>query len=576
MSKRTKIFLCIIVLVAAALRLYRLSDVPPGVNRDEASVGVTAYSLMTTGRDEYGRFLPLSFESFGDWKLPLYIYAAIPFVKIFGLSELAVRLPSALAGIASVAALYYLVLELFQAPSIKHQILNKHQASSIKRIKFWNLEIGAWNLPEQIALLSAFVLAIMPWHIHISRVESEAIVALLFTILGSLTFLRSLKEKSLKKLTISSIFFAATYWTYHGNHVSTSLLILGLAGLYWQHIVKIPRWWIAVATGVVLTLIILSVTVSADHTKIGGISIFGDPTVVHNQIELPRLAHDNPNALTARLAHNRLTYTITTVLQNYLKSYGPDFLFIRGGGNKAHNIQGFGNLHPIDALLLLLGISTLIVTAKHKHSKFILLWIAIGGIAAAITKDAPHSNRMLAVVPSLAIAIAAGIHMLFVTIAARAKKIFVAVLSLGYLISMAMYLDMYMTHFPKNEAANWGYAYKKLTPVLFTPEHASKNVVMTYPQTSPYIFLLFYNGYSPARYQKEATRYPISNDGFTDVSGFGRFSFRGIDWNKDPALPNTLLVARKDEVPGDIAPNIISEITLPDNTVQFVVIDTDK
>ncbi len=137
MSKHTKIFLCIIVLIAAALRLNRLTDVPPGVNRDEASIGVTAYSLMTTGKDEYGRFLPLSFESFGDWKLPLYIYTAIPFVKLFGLTELAVRLPSALAGVASVAAVYYLAHLLFAS--------------------------------ESIGLLAAFSLAVMPWHIHISR-----------------------------------------------------------------------------------------------------------------------------------------------------------------------------------------------------------------------------------------------------------------------------------------------------------------------------------------------------------------------------------------------------------------------
>ena len=145
MSRQTKLLLIGIVTVAAMLRLYRLTDVPPGVNRDEASIGVTAYSLMTTGRDEYGKLLPLSFESFGDWKLPLYIYTTIPFVKIFGLSELAVRLPSALAGVASVAAIYFLAHIVFAS--------------------------------ETIALLSALSLALMPWHIHISRVESEAIVA---------------------------------------------------------------------------------------------------------------------------------------------------------------------------------------------------------------------------------------------------------------------------------------------------------------------------------------------------------------------------------------------------------------
>lgn len=544
MNKATKLLLIGIVILAAALRLYRLTQVPPGVNRDEASIGVTAYSLMTTGRDEYGRFLPLSFESFGDWKLPLYIYTTIPFVKIFGLSELAVRLPSALAGVASVAAIYFLAYALF--------------------------------VSEPIALLAALSLALMPWHIHISRVESEAIVAVLFTILGSISFLKAIKEKSLGRLILSAVLFGATYYTYHGNHVFTSLLLIGIAGIYRDDIIKIPKWWAAVGTGSLLVLIILSVTFSADHTKIGGISIFGDPTVIHNQIELPRLLHDNPDSLPARVIHNRFVYAVIAVSQNYLKSYGPDFLFIRGGGNKAHNILGYGNLHPIDAIFLVLGVTILISAVQKKSAKFILWWIAIGGVAAAITKDAPHSNRMLAVVPSFAIAVAAGTKMLYDHVPARMKRVLIVTLILAYAGAMTYYLDLYFTHFPKNEAANWGYAYQKLTPVLMAPTNAEKNVIMTHPQTSPYIFILFYSGYSPGDYQKESKRYPISGDGFTDVSGFGRFSFRGIDWSRDLTLPNTLLVAPADEAPKELSSKIISTISLPDGSEQFVVIDTDK
>lgn len=544
MSKPAKLLLIGIVILAAVLRLYRLNSIPPGVNRDEASIGVTAYSLMTTGRDEYGRFLPLSFESFGDWKLPLYIYTTIPFVKMFGLSELAVRLPSALAGIASVAALYYLARMLFAS--------------------------------ETIGLLSALSLALMPWHIHISRVESEAIVAVFFTIAGSLCFLRALKHTSLRSLIYAAVLFALTYYTYHGNHVFTTLLLVGLAGIYWQDLIKIPRWWIALGTGAVMTLIILSVTLTADHTKIGGISIFGDPTVIHNQIELPRLAHVNPDSLYVRLIHNRVTYAATTVLRNYLKSYGPEFLFIKGGGNRAHNIEGFGNLYPIDAFLLLVGIATLIGGLKKREPKFILWWIGIGGIAAAITKDAPHSNRMLAVVPSFSIAVALGISAFYKTLGGHYKKAALAILTLGYLTFMTYYLDLYYSHFPTYEAANWGYAYQKLTPIIFDPALSKKNVIMTEPQTSPYIFLLFYSGYSPEAYQREATRYPISADGFTDVKGFGRFSFRAIDWNHDLVTPQTLLVANPEEVPKELGSKIISTIYLPDRTAKYVVLDTDK
>src|SRR3989344_6180036 len=113
MNIKHKLFLLVIILLAAFLRFYNITEVPPGVNRDEASIGYTAYSLLTTGKDEYGRPFPLSFESFGDWKLPLYIYTTVPFVKLFGLNELAVRLPSVLAGTLTVLLTYFLVMELF-------------------------------------------------------------------------------------------------------------------------------------------------------------------------------------------------------------------------------------------------------------------------------------------------------------------------------------------------------------------------------------------------------------------------------------------------------------------------------
>lgn len=508
-----RLSLILIIILSAIFRLYRLNEVPPGVNRDEASIGYTAYSLMMTGKDEYGRVWPLSFESFGDWKLPLYIYITIPFVKIFGLTELAVRLPSALAGIASVALLYYLTKILFAS--------------------------------ESIALLSSLSLALMPWHIHISRVESEAIVATLFVIIGSILFFR-------KKLMLSSIFFAATYWTYHGTHVSTTLLVMGIAYIYWKDILKIQRWWISAGIGTLLIAGILLVTFSADRTKLGGISIFGDPAVVHTKIELPRLATGHPDALLTRLLYNRVSFAITTVVGNYLKSYGPEFLFIKGGGNSAHNIKGYGNLHPIEAPLLVLGVVWLFLNRKSKSSRFILWWILVAGVAPAITKDAPHSNRMLMVVPAFAIATASSIVWLTNLLSKKTVALF---LTAGYIVSMAVYLHRYFINFPNNEAKNWGVAYKKITPVLFSTD---KNVIMEKPQNSPYIYLLFYSGYSPAHYQQEAKRYPISSDGFTDVVGFGRFSFRPIDWEKDTKLPSTFLV------------------TMPTKSDEFVIVDTDK
>ena len=51
-------FLLLIITLAILLRLTLLSSVPVGFNDDEAAFGYNAYSILKTGRDEWGRFLP--------------------------------------------------------------------------------------------------------------------------------------------------------------------------------------------------------------------------------------------------------------------------------------------------------------------------------------------------------------------------------------------------------------------------------------------------------------------------------------------------------------------------------------
>ncbi|PJA49330.1 hypothetical protein CO169_02320, partial [Candidatus Shapirobacteria bacterium CG_4_9_14_3_um_filter_39_13] len=156
------ILLIIILFLAALLRFYQITNVPPSTQWDETAIGYNAYSILKTGRDEYGQFLPLVFKSFGDYKPGLYIYLTVPSVAIFGLNELAVRIPSALAGIASVWLIYLVSLLLFKK--------------------------------KPLALFISFALAMSPWQMHFSRGGWEANLALFLVLLGLLSFLKAEKK----------------------------------------------------------------------------------------------------------------------------------------------------------------------------------------------------------------------------------------------------------------------------------------------------------------------------------------------------------------------------------------------
>lgn len=544
MNKKSVFIFLFILIIAAFLRLYRIADIPPGVNRDEASIGYTAYSILHTGKDEYGRAFPLSFQSFGDWKLPLYIYTVVPFVSIFGLSELAVRLPSAFFGILSVVLTFYLVKILF-----KNNLL---------------------------AFIAMFLAAISPWSIHLSRVESESNTAVFFVLLGVTLFLKSIQEK--QWLIIPSfIFFALTYFTYAGNHIFTTLLVIGLLYLYRQKISRTKFTAIAFVLFILMSgFIFYNTLFGGDLTKLSGISIFGDPSVVHAKIEIPRNEHDNPKAFFAKAIHNKFIYAGEKFFQNYLNSFSPSFLFIKGGDNNAHNIANFGNMYLVEAPFLFLGLIYLIVLKKSREKNLILWWFLIAPIAASITKDAPHANRAFAIFPILSLISAFGIYYFLTDIIRQNlfKKIFIGFIGALFIVNISIYLDRYYVHFPRNEAASWGIGYKALSELLSNPPISSKKVIMARPQYSPYIYLLFYSKYDPSLYQKQAGRYPPTQDGFVDVKEFGRYEFRDIDWNKD-LQENAVLVAWSSQLPDSIRNSYrTQEITLLNGESMFTVVKT--
>lgn len=101
-----------VILLAAFLYFYNLSNNPPGFYSDEAVVAYNAYSILKTGRDEYGQILPVLFRFFGSYTPGLFVYFLVPFIKIFGLSVLTVRGVNAVLMILTGVFLYLFLKKL--------------------------------------------------------------------------------------------------------------------------------------------------------------------------------------------------------------------------------------------------------------------------------------------------------------------------------------------------------------------------------------------------------------------------------------------------------------------------------
>lgn len=182
---KEKLLLIIIIIAAFFIRIYNYNY--PPLLWDEAALGYNAFSILKTGRDEYGQFLPLIFKSFGDYKPGLYIYLTLPFVGIFGLNLLAVRLPSIILGSL--------------IPLIAYLFTKKHSQNKL------------------LPLLFAAIIALSPFNIHFSRGAWESNILTFQLLLASYFFFN-------KKYFWSSILFGLTLFTYQSGKL-VSLLLIG-------------------------------------------------------------------------------------------------------------------------------------------------------------------------------------------------------------------------------------------------------------------------------------------------------------------------------------------------------------
>ena len=104
----------VVLLFAAAIRLVALPAAPPGLNQDEAANAWNAWCLLQTGRDQAGAPWPIFWtHALGENRSTLYLYALLPFQAIGGLNVWTTRLPAAVAGILTVALVYWIAARLF-------------------------------------------------------------------------------------------------------------------------------------------------------------------------------------------------------------------------------------------------------------------------------------------------------------------------------------------------------------------------------------------------------------------------------------------------------------------------------
>lgn len=513
---RNKYFILIGILsLAAFLRLWQLGVVPVSPDWDEAALGYNAYSILKTGRDEYGTFLPRALRSFDDYKPPLYTYLIIPSIAAFGLNTWSVRLPSAIMGILAILGTYFLVFKLF----------NK----------------------STIAQLSALLLAISPWHLQFSRIAFEANVGLTLNIWGIYALLRGLKNSAW--LYISALIFGLALYAYHSERVFVPLLVLTASIIWRKELFSNPK---KVAIGVVigfLTVLPLLPVIfdKTSLTRLQGTSALADKTGLLMR-SVTKLEDDaaSGNRWGVAFDNRRIVYA-QKIIEGYVSHYSLRWLFLLGD-NDRHHAPDNGLLYLWELPFILWGIFAL-WRKGGKPAQLLFAWFLIAPIAASPTSETPHAIRTLVFLPTFQIFTAVGV----LELVARAKKqkiislFFVFCYMLFIICNIVYYFHMYFGHLNSEYSKFWQYGYKQA--VQYAESHKEKyaRIVVSTKLEQPHMFFLFYTKYDPVLYLKSGG---TATGGFAEYRNtFDVYQFRPFNWAREKHDGSTLYIGTPREFP---------------------------
>lgn len=481
---KIKIILVFIVVSSVFLRFWRISEIPPSLSHDEVAIGYNAWSILQTGKDEYGTKFPLLFRSFDDYKPSGYIYTTALSEKIFGFNEFAVRFPSAFLGSMTVLVLYFLLKELFSS---------KSDFSSFKynSLKEWQ------NL---IPIIASFMLAISPWHINFSRAAFETNGSVFFLVLGLLFLFKGLRRPWFFCIALTS--FVVSIYFYYTPRILVPAILIVFFLIFKKELFNLKKWFaFSFLIGFILLIPLLPHMFSTGLSRVNQVSIFEDKSLTNPYSEA--IVRNN-NSTFSKIMYNRRMAFIQEFFDNYFKNFAPDYLFTNGAGQ-------MGLLYLWEVPFFAYGIF-LVFKSKIKSKWIILIWFFTVPIVGGLTMKQPNALRTLSNVIPVTIFSSFGLYGFFQLInKTRYFKIFAASFILVVIFFFIRFLTIYFDYNAYLTADSWGDGHKQMGEFISQNKNKYDNIYITGDYWRPYIYVLFYTKYSPKDYQKSGSRYKIDN-----------------------------------------------------------------
>jgi hypothetical protein len=493
-----------ILAIGIFARVWEFDTVPGGLHQDEASIGVDAFSLLRFGVDRNGVSFPVNFISWGNGMDALDGYVLIPFIAIFGLTSVIVRLPSLLSGIFSLVIVYFVAIRIFE--------------------------------DEKIALLSMFLLAISPWHILMSRWGINENV-LPFVFMVGFSFILTSKPNNYN-YPLGCVFLALSLYAYGAAYVASPVFLICATVI----LLVAKR----VNPGKIILGVLLYSLLITPIALFVLINTFKWETIQVGLVTIPRLpVLPRFESVAAVFTENSIRHQL---LNNFLGMF--NFLIHQTDGQIFNVVEPYGYLYTITFPLAVIGMVILFPFKKNPRTPEQLILLSWLGAAFTVGLLQPATiNRMCLIFIPLFICVA-----LFIRWVGKYSRIFLIASIIAFLVGFVFFSRDYH-----------GKTYQEQSAIRFFPGFvsalnyarnlgiASDPICVTGKVNMPYVFVEFAEQTDPREFLN-TIEYIDPQADFRRVKTMGRYTF-GLQ--NCVNLPRTIYLTRYDEMPPLVATNYV-------------------
>ncbi|GIW63559.1 MAG: hypothetical protein KatS3mg091_361 [Patescibacteria group bacterium] len=435
LAKNSLWLFLIILLVSTFFRVWNLGENPLGFFADEAEIGYLGYLVLHN--PEFSKFQILFRNIDGTVRLPVMVYSQLPFIALFGLSVWSVRLTAAVYGILTVVVFYFIGKEIFKT--------------------------------KQAGLATMLVIGLMPWHIHLSRINFELISFIFWSSVSLWLILKFKNSKSeLLIFFMIALCLLLVFLSYHTGLLQSWVFFPLI------FIVK-PRkktFYLLLIYCLFLSWLFLELI------KLGLLSRFFQVNSAETNLNLGSL------------------------IKAYFNHFSLEFLFLKGDIDfpgqfiTRHSMRGLGELPIFYLIFIVLGF---VYFMQHKklfnYFIVVLLMLFVYPFGSMLLTENPFATRSSFGIIPFTVLTSSGILYLFSIVKKKQLRLSLAVFLAVVFCFYSVFLFKKLRDYPLYSSDFWGfqYGFQQGLEILKQNEDKYDALYITHFFNNPLILFSFFN-----------------------------------------------------------------------------------